>query len=215
MRRVWKITLIINLFALNVFAAFMFWQWRNLPQSNQQDNSGLTEIKQDVADGCRSECQEYIKMKIAEVLVSPSVTLTPTKSVTTVGTGAPRTKVKSVSYLPIPGSGSTLENDWVKISGTDFYMSKADYQGLTGVYFEANVKLINGNGKAYVRLFDITHSVGVQGSELSTSSQTSVFISTNAISLWEGYNHYAIQVKSLTADTTVFESGRLKIMTEN
>ena len=94
-------------------------------------------------------------------------------------------------------------------------MSKGDYPGLTEVYFEANMKLVNGNGKGYLRLFDATHSVAVDGSTIETQSQTSVAVGSGKINLWDGYNHYQVQAKSLTADTTVFESGRLKIITKN
>lgn len=138
----------------------------------------------------------------------PVITLVPFIS-------AIKQKTRSTSYVPIPGSGSTLNTQWTDLTGTDFYLSTADYPGLMSVYFEANIRLQNGNGKAYVRLYDVTNSRGVDKSELTTDSQISVFVSDGPISLWSGNNHYRIQAKSLTADTTHFESGRLKIITEN
>lgn len=170
-------------------------------------------------NGCDTNCQNTLreeinslKKELMEVKNAPSPTSTPEKSTISIPTN---TKIKDVSYLPIPGTGSTLNTYWTEVGGTDFYISKSDYQGLTGVYFEANMKLVNGNGKAYLRIYDVTNGRGVDGSEISTNSQTSVFVGSGAINLWEGNNHYIVQAKSLTSDTTVFESGRLKMITEN
>ena len=123
-------------------------------------------------------------------------------------------KSRRTYYVPIPGSGSTLVTDWTSLSGTDFYLSKNDFPGLLEVYFEANIKLMNGNGKAFFRIYDTTHFIGVGGSQIETTSQTSVFVSSGKVFLWEGYNHYIVQAKTLTADTAVYESGKLKIITE-
>jgi hypothetical protein len=161
--------------------------------------------------GCDADCKAYVDGKIAEIVNSQSE---PTPVIVTGNQVQAPGKIRKVSYVPIPGSGSTRETNWTSLAGTDFYLTKSDYKGLIGVYFEANIKLINGNGTANVRLYDATHSVAVSGSELSTSNQTSTFVTVGPIPLWEGYNNYQIQAKSLTADTTVFESGRLKIITE-
>lgn len=155
---------------------------------------------------CPASCIE----KIDEAVSASVITYTPAPVIST-----SKPKSKSVSYLPIPGSGNTLNSDWTNIDGTDFYMKAGDYEGLLGVYFEANIKLQNGNGEAFVRLYDVTNSRGVDASSLSTKEQTSTFVSGGPISLWAGYNHYKIQIKTLTADTAYYESGRLKIITNN
>ena len=168
-------------------------------------------------DNCGEECRRYIDEKLAGELLPFSESPTPTEKVSTengVSPATSQTKIKSVSYVPIPGDGSTLSTDWVSLPGTDFYLSKSDYPGLTGVYFEANMRLMNGNGAAFLRIYDATHGVGVSGSEVQTSNQGSSFVSGGPLSLWEGTNHYLVQARSLTADTTIFESGRLKIISE-
>jgi hypothetical protein len=172
------------------------------------DQSGAT---------CLDDCRQYTDEKISqleEAKTAEETTRMPTSTPTSTPT-TKKTAVKSVSYIPIPGSGSTLETEWTTLSGTDFYISKGDYQGLTGVYFEANMKLVNGNGKGYLRIYDATHDVAVDGSTVETDSQTSVAVGSGSINLWDGYNKYQVQAKSLTADTTVFESGRLKVITQN
>ena len=211
-----KVLLIVNLLILDTSVGFLVYKMSFPPSGLPTDNFTLSPQTADISQGaCSDKCLEYIDEKVAaQPSVQPSVTPTTT-TVSNVATPAPKAKVKSVSYVPVPGAGSTLQTGWTSLPGTDFYLSKSDFPGLTEVYFEANVKLLNGNGAAYVRIFDVTHGIAVSGSELQTSSQTSTFISSGKISLWEGFNHYQIQAKSLTADTTVYESGRLKILTED
>lgn len=221
MKKIGLIFVVLNLIVIDVELVHLVYK-TDIEEKHIEQNTQPTELNQNLntIDSCGPECQKYIDEKISSVSnllksITPGPTATTSKNGGQQTAVTTRSKIKSVVYLPISGSGSTLQNDWASVTGTDFYMTKNDYQGLTGVYFEANVKLLNGNGKAYVRLFDITHSIGVDGSELFTTSQLSAFLTSGAINLWEGYNHYVVQIKSLTADTAVFDSGRLKIITEN
>jgi len=212
--------LFVLLVALNILfldGYLLYKEYFKEPESQPEKITTLVKENAELVsdkDGCGDECKNYIDEKF-DKLNENTADAIPTAMVQRTPTTVTLPKVKNVSYLPIPGSGSTLANDWTSINGTDFYLSKNDYPGLTGVYLEVNMKLTNGNGMAFVRLYDATHGIGVVGSELKTSNQTSTFVTSGNLSLWEGYNHYQIQVKSLTADTAVYESGRLKIFTEN
>ncbi len=145
---------------------------------------------------------------------TPDPTLTPQPIVNTTNQTS-TAKTKQYNYIPIPGSGSTTQNDWVDISGTEFYFDPGEYPGTIEVRFEANMKLVNGSGAAWVRIQDITHSITVINSEVQTSSQTTANVTSDLLNFWAGRNLYRIQAKSLTADTTVYEGGRIKVVTEN
>lgn len=164
-------------------------------------------VTQQITDACGPECQKYIDSKI---IAFPTASPSPIKVVIPT-----HTKVRTISYLPVPGSNSTTANNWADLSGTDFYFDPHDYSGLISIYFETNLHLFNGNGLAFVRLFDVTHGVGVQGSEVQTSKQADTAVESGQVSFYAGKNLIRVQAKSLTADTTVFTSGRLKITTEN
>lgn len=169
-----------------------------------------------VNDACGEQCQKYIDQKIAAMITpaqpaGPSATPVKQAAVKTVT----RTKVRSVTYVTVSGSGSTVKNDWTDIAGTDFYFDSADYPGLVEVYFESTMRLINGNGLAYVRLFDTAHGIGVQGSDVQANSQTSSVVTSGKVNFWAGKNLIRVQAKSLTADTAAYDSGRLRIVAEN
>ncbi len=164
-----------------------------------------------VHDVCGPDCQKFITDQLASYkLPTPLPTAKP--KVVAVPTVA---KVTTVSYVPVPGSGNTQANDWVDLPGTDFYFNVSSYTGLQSIYFETNIHLANGNGQAFVRLFDVTHGIGVQGSEVNTINQTSSAVASGQVSFYQGNNLYRVQAKSLTADSAIFDSGRLKITTKN
>ena len=151
-----------------------------------------------------------LENKQAATAASPVVEKT-----TTIVKTQPAAKTKSTQYVTIPGTGSTSQMNWTNIAGTEFYLDTTDYPGLLEVYFEAGVSLFNGNGRAYFRLFDATNGIGVQGSNIETTSQANSVVTSGKVSFWRGKNLIKVQAKSLTSDTAVFTWGRLKIVTEN
>lgn len=211
-----KIILLLNIFVIDLFIGYFFikngfsldsFNYRRIAPT-------LTPIFQNqiINSDCGEDCKKYIEEKIADILqVSPS----GTPKITLPAQTKTLNKVRSVSYVPIPGSGSTNNSsDWVNLPSTEFYLDKNDFPGLVETDFEANISLINGNGLAMVRLWDVSHSIAVVGSEVQTSSQTPKLVVSGNLNLWSGKNLYRVQVKSLTADTTIFGSGRLKIVME-
>jgi len=215
MKSLLKVILTIDLFLVNLLLGYLL--YTTIFKTADDNDSNIKLLVEDSSrdqvakDECGEECKRYIELKVAELVSEERVSTSPTpKPVTSVSAK----KVRRTYYVPIPGSGSTLATDWTNLSGTDFYLSKNDFPGFLEVYFEANIKLMNGNGKAFFRIYDATHFIGVTGSQIETSSQASTFVSSGKVSLWEGYNHYIVQAKTLTADTAVYESGKLKIITE-
>jgi hypothetical protein len=202
---------LISFLVINVIVAdvFLFLLW-NRKSSDNLDQDNL----------CPNACNEIIDGKIKNMVI-PTVAVVSTasgKNVTPtlkVAIQNPVRKTRSTQYIPIPGTGSTLENVWTDLPGTEFYISTDDYSGLVGAYFEANMKLINGNGFGYLRLFDVTAGIEVWGSEISTNSQSFTSIGSGKLTLRNGNHLYRVQAKSLTADTTVFNSGKIKIIVEN
>lgn len=166
-------------------------------------------------DQCGEECKTYIDSKLQSNKVTEKPGPTPTPSTKIIYQTTPKTKVRSTTYVTLSGSGSTTATDWVNVPGSDFYFSPEDYPGLVSVYFEANIKLMTGSGRAYVRLYDSTHGIGVQGSEASTQAGTDTVVESGQVSFWAGKNLIRVQMKSLTTESTVYNSGRLRIITEN
>jgi hypothetical protein len=214
-----------NILILNVAIGFLFYKYLNevkrLNESTVTTNydnfvpTASPAVPSMEASQILQDYKTYVDQKYMEILDKVSTLSAGVKTTNVYITPKPSSKTTQVSYLPIVGNGSTLETDWVNVYGTDFYFDKKDFPGFKKAYFEANLKLFNGNGKAYARLYDVTHGVGVQGSGVETKSQLPELVVSGEVSLWEGKNLYRVQIKSLTADTAIYETGRLKIYTEN
>lgn len=205
-----KSFLVIDLVVLNLAVVYLGYK-SQIPISNSQINSNSQTPITQINDKCGDDCQKYIEQAIQArqaLQATPTPTAVPVKVTT-------KTPVRREEMMTIPGSGSTSANDWADITGTYFYFDTRDWPGLAEVYFEANMKLFNGNGVAYVRLFDETHGIGVTGSENDTTSQVNVWAKSQKVTFWAGRNLIKVQGKSLTADTVVYNQGRLRIVTEN
>jgi len=156
-----------------------------------------------------------LENQIAGLVVSDEVVETEPKITTVVQVQKEESaKTSHVSYVNISGGFGQVAYDWVDVPASQFYFNKADYTGLQQIKFESNMRLVNGNGKAFVRLFDETNGVAVTGSQVETGNQDDTIVVSEAINFMSGNNLIKVQIKSLTADTTYFNSGRLVITEE-
>ena len=217
MKLLLQILLIINLIALDAGGAYVifyrpaFISTTSLPPpklGGGNEGGGIEELKIQISD-IRNQINQLknttpVPTAKAAPTTKPVMVVQPT-----------RTKLRSVAYVTVPGSGSSSKNDWEILPGTEFYFDKSDYPGLVEVYFEANMKLFNGNGMAYVRLYDSINGVAVQGSDVQTNSQVNAVVFSGKVNFWAGKNLIKVQAKNLTADTAIYNWGRLRVVTEN
>src|SRR5260221_10152337 len=136
-----------------------------------------------------------------------SVTPTP-KVVVVVQTPVPNSKI---TYIPLTG-GNTQNTDWTNLSGSQFSLSISDYGKYTYAVWDANLRVNNANGTTLARLFDTTHGIAVNGSEINIGdTSTSTDVVSAGLSFWSGNNSYVVQLKSLNNSTAFMDSGRIKI----
>ena len=150
--------------------------------------------------------------------LTPATNLvTPTPKVIYV-TPTPQT-ISQITYIPLTG-GSTQNTDWTNIPSSSFSLNTSDYAGGTSSAYgtkayaicDANLRVDNANGETFARLFDTTHGIAVNGSEINISNtSTSTDVISGSLSFWAGNNTYVVQVKSLTSSTAYVDSGRIKI----
>ncbi|CAN5336167.1 hypothetical protein BH10PAT1_BH10PAT1_0600 [soil metagenome] len=150
-----------------------------------------------------------------EIIITPSPislpTNSPTPSLSPIAVSATSKPVTQVTYIPLSG-GNTQNTDWTTLQSTQFNLNISDYGSKSYAIWDANLKVDNANGTTFARLFDTTHSIAVNGSEINISNTSS---STDVISgqlfFWAGNNTYVIQVKSLNSSTAFVDTGRIKI----
>ena len=174
-------------------------------------NNPISSTTSAVSDSCGTVCQQTIDEKISQALatVSGKETIKETKAVEK---AAKETSQAKVIYIPLGGSGSTASTSWADVGNAEVYFNIDDYQDVDRIYFEGFIKVKNGNGKAFARLYDVTHSIGVQGSDIETSNENFTMVESGTLSFWQGKNLYRIQIKSLNGYDAYIDSGRIKII---
>ena len=210
-----KIILIILVVGNTAIAAGA---WVKDSKRLQTTDYGLQREKdtENTADSvCGEDCQDYIDKKVAEV-IALQPTQAPSKETvvekTTTVQVEKTTKQIHTLYIPIGGGETkTREVDWVNLENTKLVFDQSDYGSSSTVTWDVNIK-IEGDSIAYVRLFDETNRIGVQGSEQTTTSNSYVNLAAGPLAIWRGRNTYKVQIKSLNGALVSYSSGRLKVV---
>lgn len=161
-------------------------------------------------DICGPICQQTINQKVSEAI--GTISGKETKETTVIQKTTEKVSQPSVIYIPLGGGGSTTSQDWADVSNAEVYLDIGDYPNLDRAYFEGFIKVKHGNGRAFARLYDVTHTIGVQGGEMYTDNESFTLVESGSLSFWRGKNLYRVQVKSLNGYEAFFDSGRIKLI---
>jgi hypothetical protein len=207
---------LIIFFSFSVASVFLYLSDRidrvetsvNLLSSPQ--NSNLTDgdlVETTSTDNCGEICK-----KTVEELVSKAVSTISSKT-KVVEKVASTPKSVSTSYIPMGSTYTTTSTVWYTLDDTGIYIDLVnDYGSNATVSWEASLKVAHGNGQAYVRLWDDTNKIAVNGSELTTTNNPDyVLVSTGTLPFWKGRNLYKVQIKSLNSFEVSLTGGKIKV----
>jgi len=155
-------------------------------------------------------CEDLINQKVSEAMATISGQETIRE--TTIIEKTPTSSQPQVIYIPLGGGGSTASKEWTDVGNAEVYFDIGDYPNIDRAYFEGFIKVQHGNGKVFTRLYDVTHSIGVQGSDIYTGSESYSLVESGSLNFWQGKNLYRIQIKSLNGYEASVDSGRIKII---
>lgn len=119
----------------------------------------------------------------------------------------------ATTFIPLGTTGTTVSQDWVNVEDALVFIDvKNDYGDSAYIEWEASLKVAHGNGQAFVRLWDDTNKIAVNGSELSTSGNASFQqVRSGRLIFWSGRNLYKVQIKSLNGFEVTYSAGRIKV----
>ncbi len=119
---------------------------------------------------------------------------------------------KSPAYIPLGWNGSASTQDWSSVSSQSISIDPADYSGYTGMQFEANISVYQGNGTAYARLFDKDDGLAIIPSEVSGKTDTPTWASSATFQLPATTKKtYVLQVKTTTGYASQVQNARIKV----
>jgi hypothetical protein len=160
------------------------------------------------SDSCGTICQQTINERVSQAVATLSGKETKIMEKTT----TTKTSQPQVIYIPLGGGGSTANTTWTDVGNAEVYFDLNDYPNFSEARFEGFIKVKNGNGKAFARLYDVTHNIGVQGSDIEANGENFTMVGSDPLAFWQGKNLYRIQVKSLNGYDAYIDSGRIKIV---
>jgi hypothetical protein len=176
----------------------------------QKPRELITQTTPQYIDQCGESCKKQIEeivTKNSKVETVKTVTITPFPVVTA--------KAKAqTAYIPIAGPLSSTSKDWYDLAGTEFYLNfNTDYGKSAYANWDASLKIKDGNGTVYARIYDVTNKIAVNGSEILVSNKGDLTqVISGGLSFWAGNNLYRVQLKSLNGFEVTFGSGRIKII---
>ncbi len=202
----------VNLLALNytLFANNKTSQntpTQSTPTPTQSDQT-LTPTLTPIA--CDETCVKNI-VKSA----TASITLATTRPVsqTTISKQTPTSApTQSREFFIAIGSGQSAGYDWSDLPNAEKTINLHQFENIKSINFEATFSVPSSTGIGYVRLFNITDSQPVIGSDLSTTSGSATFLSSQALTL-EGSKLYKLQTKQSERKEVVVTQSRIKITT--
>jgi len=177
--------------------------------SNTVSDDGKTQALIQEVDVCGEDCKKEINDIVSKAISTVSgITKTIIQKDVPVVPAEKRT-----AYISFTGPITTTSMDWVDAAGTDTYIDLAfDYGKNTEVSWESFLSIADGNGRVFARLYDATHGIAVNGSEISTANAVQTPVTSGGLSFWAGRNLYKVQLKSLNSFVATFASGRIKIV---
>lgn len=159
--------------------------------------------------GCDATCQKEIADQVARAVA----TLSGSPKVVTVNSIPTSTSKPQDSYIQISGSGSTQNIDWTDVPGTDFSFDVTrDFEKDAKFAWEGFLKVADANGTVYARIYDATHGIGVDGSQISVVNQGDFTrVNSTNMNFWAGRNVYRVQIKSLNTFTVSYSGGKIRV----
>lgn len=133
------------------------------------------------------------------------VTILPSASPVVASTS----KVAGPMYIYALGyGGSTGNKDWTEITTLNLSFDPSLYPGYKSLQLEAYIRVKDGNGKAFARLY--TSGTPANASEVSSGNYQDEWVSSGVFT-WNSKSTFTIQMKSLTGYESFISNARIKV----
>lgn len=155
----------------------------------------------------------YTKEEVERLISRAMATISGTTTKEVIEKQTVVTEAGGTTYVPMGTTATTTSMDWVNVDDSAVYIDiENDYGKDSAVFWQASLKVAHGNGQAFARLYDDTHKIAVDGSEISTTNNASYTqVSSGNLPFWKGRNLYKVQIKSLNSFEVTYSSGKIKV----
>jgi cytoskeletal protein RodZ len=181
---------------------------KDAPQSQPQEVPATSSA----TTSCDQGCQDLIDGKLAKLKQELEAEIKQSKSTTTTpGVSSQTTSTPSESYIYFGVNGSTQSTGWSDLPGSDVKFNSTNYPGAKSFYFQASLQSDAPDRTTYARIYDLTHSTGVSGSDISFTGLTATFVQSSALNLSNGDLQLRVQIHGVINNATIYNP-RIKIV---
>lgn len=152
---------------------------------------------------CPAACESVINQRLSER------TQTTTEAQPAAAGGPLRTAREF--YVPL-GSGKTKNDEYEALPGAEASIDTRQYPIMRKVVFETYLRLPQGVGRMFVKLYNATDNLEMWGSEVDTEATTSTRKEVT-ITLSPGSKLYRVMAKSTIRSDAYLDNARIKIVT--
>lgn len=136
----------------------------------------------------------------------PYSAASPSPGVSAITSG---TTIKGAYYIYALGyGGSTNSTDWTEVSSLNIAFDPANYPGYKSLQLEAYMRVRDGNGKAFARLY--ASGTVATASEVTSTNYQDEWVSGGTFT-WNTQATFTLQIKTLNGYDTYLNTARLKI----
>ncbi len=176
------------------------------PPTSQTGQTDLSQLNLVGNMACPASCVDLITLSTISGRLSTRDLVAPTFTPTTV-----TSSTKGEFFVPLgSGSISTTGTTWTDVLSAQASFDAGNYGSIKNAYFEAF--LHTQAGEVHARLFDTTTPAIFWGSDLTTTANSSTFLSA-PITLSSGQKTYRVQMYS-TISTGFLDQARIRIVTQ-
>lgn len=118
---------------------------------------------------------------------------------------------KAPLYIPLGSGGSSSDRNWVSIDTYEVSLDPADYPGYTSMQLEIVMKLIEKVGEGRARLYNTTDGAAVSYSDVSTTSDKYVWLTSATFKPSSGKKTYKLQLQTTQGYELPVQSARIKV----
>lgn len=201
--------IVFNLLGLNILLVQQGFR-KVSPQPETQPEVAVAEATPSGEVGQLREDLETLQASLSAQLAACIDTTAATSKTGSAAVAQPKSYEPKLETIAFPGAHGTNETTWWDVPNMEVAVNGASYPNHTA-YWEALVKIQDGGGRAYARIWDITAGIPVPGSEINTSSKIPVRVSSGSISFWPAHRTYKVQIKSQLGAEAAVEDAKIKI----
>lgn len=216
-----KLAVLALLLGFAIFGNLVFLDYKILTHKAQDEITSPSKIEK-IQTSQPTATSSAVSFADFQTLIDQKIANLKEELSKTLATPVPKPQAKTVSppaqprpleiYINFGSGGSTTLTSWTDLAGTDITFDVANYQGAKALYFQANLKSDAPDRATFARIYDATHSVGVQGSEMSYAGLTSKLTESGSLTFFSGRLTLRVQIHSLNGNLATIESPKIRIV---